>query len=107
MLNNEIIVPELNSKTIESMIYEIRGVKVMLDFELAKIYGYETRYFNRQVKNNIDRFPSDFMFQLTREEIDKLVMCNFFTSRNWSKSNEGGRRKLPYAFTEKGVITNE
>ena len=107
MLNNEIIVPELNSKTNESMIYEIRGVKVMLDFELAKIYGYETRYFNRQVKNNIDRFPSDFMFQLTREEIDKLVMCNFFTSRNWSKSNEGGRRKLPYAFTEKGVITNE
>ena len=69
----------------------------MLDFELAEIYGYETRYFNRQVQNNRERFRGDdFMFQLTEEEFENLK-CNFFTS-SW-----GGRRKLPYAFTEQGI----
>ena len=53
------------------MIYMIRGQRVMLDFELAKIYGYETRYFNRQVKNNIDKFDIDFRFQLTKDELMK------------------------------------
>lgn len=68
-----------------------------LDFELAEIYGYETRYFNRQVQNNRERFRGDdFMFQLTEEEFENLK-CNFFTS-SW-----GGRRKLPYAFTEQGI----
>ena len=71
-MDNNILIPELNSKTIESMIYVIRGVKVMLDFELANIYGYETKNFNRQVKNNIDKFPNDFRFQLSRDEIDSL-----------------------------------
>ena len=52
-MNNEIIVPELNNETIESMIYEIRGLRVMLDFDLARIYGYETRYFNRQEKTTL------------------------------------------------------
>ena len=69
--NNEIILPELNNENIESMIYMIRGQRVMLDFELAKIYGYETRYFNRQVKNNIDKFDIDFRFQLTKDELMK------------------------------------
>ena len=54
MSDNEIVVPELNNKTIESMIYIVRGEKVMLDFELAQIYGYETRTFNQQVKRNIE-----------------------------------------------------
>ena len=102
-MNNEIIVPELNNETIESMIYEIRGVKVMLDFELARIYGYETKNFNRQVKNNIEKFPNDFRFKLSKEEIEYLVRCINFTSRSWEHNNEVGRRYLPYAFTEQGI----
>ena len=97
MEKNEIIVPELNNETIESMIYIIRGQKVMLDFELAKIYGYETKNFNRQVKNNIDKFDRDFRFQLNKEEYDIVLKCKNFTS-SW-----GGNRKLPYAFTEQGI----
>ena len=70
----------------------------MLDFELAEIYGYETKNFNRQVKNNIDKFEGDdFMFQLTREEFDEILRCKNFTS-SW-----GGQRYLPNAFTEQGV----
>ena len=103
MSDNKIIVPELNNETIESMIYVVRGEKVMLDFELAKIYGYETKNFNRQVKNNIDKFPDEFRFQLTRDEVEDLVRCKNFTSRSWEHSNEGGRRYLPYAFTEQGI----
>ena len=79
-----------------SKIYIVRGVQVMLDFDLAAIYGYETRYFNRQVSNNLNRFDEDFRFQLTREEFANL-MCKNFTS-SW-----GGTRKLPYAFTEEGI----
>ena len=97
MDTKEIIIPELNNETIESMIYIIRGQKVMLDFELAKIYGYETKNFNRQVKNNIDKFDRDFRFQLNKEEYDIVLKCKNFTS-SW-----GGTRKLPYAFTEQGI----
>ena len=79
-----------------SKIYIIRGVQVMLDFDLAAIYGYETRYFNRQVNNNLNRFDPDFMFQLTKDEVSNL-MCKNFTS-SW-----GGTRKPPYAFTEEGI----
>ena len=103
MTNNEYTIIELNNETIKSMICEIRGQKVMLDFELAKIYGYETRYFNRQVNNNNDRFPSEFRFQLTKKEVEELVRCKNFTSRSWEHSNEGGRRYLPYAFSEQGI----
>lgn len=78
----------------ENLIYEIRGQKVLLDVDLAKIYGYETKNFNRQVKNNIEKFPSDFMFRLTADEI---LRCKNFTS-SW-----GGTRYLPYAFTEQGI----
>ena len=101
MNNNDIQI--LDKQTIESMIYTIRGQKVMLDFELARIYGYETKNFNRQVKNNIEKFPDEFMFQLTNEEIKDFVRCKNFTSRNWEKNNEGGRRYLPYAFTEQSI----
>jgi hypothetical protein len=97
MPKNEILIPELNNQTIESMIYIIRGQKVMLDFDLARIYGYETRYFNRQIKNNIDRFDSEFRFQLTDAEYKEILKCKNFTS-SW-----GGSRKAPYAFTEQGV----
>lgn len=81
---------------IQSKIYEIRGQKVMLDFDLAEMYGTETKYLKRSVKNNIKRFPSDFMFELTKEEFDSL-RCSFSTSKR------GGTRYMPYAFTEHGV----
>lgn len=79
-----------------SKIYTLRGVQVMLDFDLAAIYGYETKYFNRQVNNNLERFDGDFRFQLTEEEFTNL-RCKNFTS-SW-----GGKRYLPYAFTEEGI----
>ena len=85
MKNNEIIVPELNNETIESMIYTVRGEKLMFDFELAQIYGYETRYFNRQIKNNIERFDDEFRFQLTKEEFKEILKCKNFTSSWGSK----------------------
>ena len=93
----------IDEKTIQDKIYEIRGVKVMLDFDLAEIYGYETKNFNRQVKNNIDRFEGEeFMFQLTREEIEEISRCKNFTSIQ-TKGVKGGRAYLPYAFTEQGI----
>ena len=69
----------------------------MLDFEIAEIYGYETKNFNRQVKNNTDKFDEDFMFQLSKEEYKEILRCKNFTS-SW-----GGSRYTPYAFTEQGV----
>lgn len=81
---------------INGKIHIIRGQQVMLDFDLAKIYGYSTSSFNRQVSNNIDRFDEDFRFQLTKDEFDNLICKNYTSS--W-----GGIRKLPYAFTEQGI----
>ena len=101
-MNNEIIVPELNNETIESMIYVIRGVKVMLDFDLARIYGYETKSFNRQVKNNIEKFPDRYRFQLMKQELEAFARSKKSTSQIWA-THEGGRAYLPYAFTEQGI----
>jgi hypothetical protein len=81
---------------IESKILLIREQKVMLDRDLAELYGVETGQLTRQVRRNIDRFPTDFMLQLTKEEFTNLK-CHFGIS-SW-----GGTRKLPYAFTEQGV----
>ncbi|MDO4710868.1 MAG: ORF6N domain-containing protein [Peptostreptococcaceae bacterium] len=92
--DNEIVVIE--EDTIKSRIYDIRGQKVMLDFELAEIYGYTTTRFNEQVKNNSEKFDDDFMFQLTKSEFENLISKK-------STSSWGGRRKLPYAFTEQGI----
>ena len=87
----------IDAETIKEKIYNIRNQKVMLDFELAEIYGYETKNFNRQIKNNIEKFEGeDFMFRLTADEF-KNLRCKNFTS-SW-----GGSRYLPYAFTEQGV----
>ena len=88
MIENEIEVLELNSEKIESMIYYVRGQKVMLDFELAEIYGYETKHFNQQVKNNIEKFDDDFRFQLTKEEYEYLVRSKNLTSRIWTDGNK-------------------
>ena len=96
-MNEKIIIPELNNETIESMIYEIRGQKVMLDFDLAKIYGYTTIAFNQQIKRNIDKFDIDFMFKLTSNEY-KIILTSQNVISSW-----GGRRTLPYAFTEQGI----
>jgi len=83
---------------VESLIHLARGEKVLLDADLAKLYGVETKALNRAVKRNQSRFPQDFMFQLTAEEASNL-RCQIGTSR----SRYGGRRYLPYAFTEQGV----
>jgi ORF6N domain. len=74
----------------------------MLDFDLAEIYWYETKNFNRQVKNNIKKFDEDFMFQLNYDEVLELSRCNFCTSIQ-VKGIKGGRAYFPYAFTEQGI----
>jgi hypothetical protein len=84
---------------ITTPILTVRGHKVILDSDLARIYGLATKAFNRAVKRNAERFPSDFLFQLTREEYESL-RCQIGTS----KSMRGGRRYLPFAFTEHGAI---
>ena len=107
---------------LKSLIFTVRGVKVMLDADLAEIYGYTTSAFNQQVKNNIEKFDADFRFQLTKEEYHEILMSKFLTSRSnitnyissdinndnrlISKnftSNRGGTRKLPFVFTEQGI----
>ena len=98
-----LVVPELNEELIASKIYIIRGQKVMLDFELAEIYGYETKRFNEQVKNNIERFDEDFRFRLTKEEYDLILRSKKSTAQIWTVGNKGGRTSLPYAFTEQGI----
>jgi hypothetical protein len=86
---------------IESRIFLIRGQKVMLDADLAELYGVDTKVLNQAVKRNTDRFPEDFMFQLTTEEFASL-RSQFVTSNN--PVGRGGRRYMPYAFTEHGTI---
>jgi uncharacterized membrane-anchored protein YjiN (DUF445 family) len=87
----------LKEDTIINRIYMIRGMKVMLDKDLAEMYGVETRVLNQAVKRNIKRFPEDFMFQLTENEHQNLMSQNVISS--W-----GGRRTFPYVFTEHGVL---
>jgi hypothetical protein len=90
---NEMIIPE---EIVMNKIYLIRGAKVMLDTDLAELYGVSTGNLNKAVKRNFDRFPGDFMFPLTKEEFDNLIF-------QIGTSSWGGTRKLPNAFTEQGV----
>ena len=85
------------SKLIESRIYELRGLKVILDSDLADLYGVETRVLNQNVGRNRARFPADFAFRLTSEEFAQLRSQNVTSSR-------GGRRYPPWAFTEHGIL---
>jgi phage regulator Rha-like protein len=85
------------AKPVESLIRVIRGQKVMLDSDLAELYGVETGHLNRAVKRNLERFPEEFMFQLTEQE---RLKCQ----SGISKKGRGGRRFSPYAFTEHGVV---
>ena len=90
----------IDENTIKKKVFNIRHQKVMLDFELAEIYGHSTKRFNEQVKNNAGKFDEDFLFQLTRDEWEILRSKN---STSKSEQGSGGRRYLPYAFTEQGI----
>ena len=94
----------ITTDDIRSKVYIICGQQVMLDKDLAEIYGYEVKKLNQQVKRNIERFPEDFMFRLSNSEIDS-VRSQIVTSRkkDFFAGQEGGRRYLPYAFTEQGI----
>ncbi|MCK4329041.1 ORF6N domain-containing protein [candidate division WOR-3 bacterium] len=95
VIDNQTIVP---IEIIEKRIYLFRGKKVMIDSHLAELYGVQTKVLVQAVKRNIDRFPKDFMFQLTKDEFDAL-RSQIVTSNE----GRGGRRYPPYAFTEQGV----
>ncbi len=89
---------EITINQIENRIYTIRGIQVMLDSDLAEMYDVETKVLNQAVKRNLDRFPNEFRFQLTKDELDNL-RSQIVTS----SLSHGGRRGLPYVFTEQGV----
>lgn len=84
------------AELVQTKIFSIRGIKVMLDSDIAELYGVETKRINEAVKNNPDKFPDDFIFELTREEFNNLK--SKFSTSSW-----GGRRNIPKAFTEQGV----
>jgi len=94
MTKHDLVVPVAR---IQKSIFLLRGQKVLLDMDLAEFYGVETRSLIQAVKRNIERFPSDFMFQLDQDEFDSL------RSQLVISKGKGGRRYLPYAFTEQGV----
>lgn len=105
----------INKEIIQNKIYTIRGLQIMLDKDLAELYQVETKNLNKAVKRNIERFPPNFMFQLTQNEYDHLrfhfgtssldddLSSTFQSIENVDIKEHGGRRYLPYAFTEQGV----
>ena len=103
MENNGNMIPKLNKETIKSMIYTIRGQKVMLDSDLAEIYGYSTKAFNQQVQRNIEKFPDDFMFQVTYEELSIASRSQIVTMNKSGNLRGFNVKYLPKAFTEQGI----
>lgn len=101
MDDNELMMKELSNEEIKNLIYTIRGKQVMLDSDVAMLYHYETKNINKAVKRNIERFPEDFCFQLTKNEVENLRFQ--LGTSSLEKENYGGRRYLPYAFTEQGI----
>ena len=107
----DVAVIEVTEEYLKEKLYKIRGKRVLLDADLAEIYGYDTKGFNRQVKNNIEKFDEDFMFQLSEDEVGELSRSKILTLKqddlnlksNFSTSSWGGTRYTPYAFTEQGV----
>ena len=94
----------MSVNNIYNRVYVIRGQQVMLDYDLAEIYGYEVKRLNEQVKRNITRFPEDFMFQLEKDEIPDEFLKSQIATLNESGNNRGLHiKKLPYAFTEQGI----
>lgn len=100
-ITNDLV--EITRPSIEKMIYVIRDKQVMLDSDLAVLYQVETGALNRAVKRNISRFPEDFRFQLTKEEYQSLRCQTGISSFAQGENNYGGRRTLPYVFTEQGI----
>ena len=90
----------VDNREIQNLIYTIRDKQVMIDSDLAGLYQVETKYLNRQRSRNADRFPEDFCFQLTKEEYE-VLRCQNVTSKN--EEGSGGRRYMPYMFTEQGI----
>ena len=90
----KVVIPD---EVIQDKIFSIRGKKVMLDKDLAKLYGVKTERLTRQVRRNIDRFPEDFLLILTRQEVTNLI-------HHFGRSSWGGTRKPPFAFTEHGIL---
>ena len=110
MGNTNLTTQETNIEVIKKRIYEIRGQRVMIDRDLAELYGVETRRLNEAVKRNIERFPEDFMFQLNKKEF--IFVISRYTTEiekntnlisQFATSSWGGTRKMPYAFTELGI----
>lgn len=95
----EVVSIEVSESTIRNLIYVVRGKQVMLDSDLAMLYQVETGNLNKAMKRNIKRFPEEFCFQLTKEEYENLIFQNGISSLN----GYGGRRSLPYVFTEQGI----
>ena len=93
---------EITSVLVEKKIFLIRGKQVMIDRDLAELYGVETKVINQAVKRNIERFPEEFRFQLTAEE-HEFLRSPIVTSKNDDSETRGGRQYLPYVFTEQGV----
>ena len=92
-----------NENDLRSKIYTIRGVQVMLDYDLAEIYGYETKRFNEQVKNNIEKFPERYRFKLLKEELNICSRSKKSTLNNSDNLRGLNVKYLPYAFTEQGI----
>ena len=97
-INEELNVVKYEVENIKNLIYTIRGKQVMLDSDVARLYHYETRRINETVKRNIERFPIEFCFQLTSQEYEVLK------SQIATSNIRGGKQKLPYVFTEKGIL---
>lgn len=100
-INEELNVVEYETENIRNLIYTIRGKQVMLDSDVAMLYHYETKNINKAMKRNIERFPEDFCFRLTKEESDNLKFQNGTSSLK--EENYGGRRKLAYVYTKQGI----
>ena len=100
-INEELNVVKYETENIKNLIYTIRGKQVMLDSDVARLYHYETKKINQTVKRNIERFPEKFCFQLNDDEIENL-RSQIVTS-SLKNENYGGRRYLPYVFTEQGI----
>ena len=94
----------ITTDDIRSKVYIIRGQQVMLDKDLAELYGYEVKRLNEQVKRNISRFPEDFMFQLNKEEIPEKFSKSQIATLNEKSNRQGSNiKKMPFAFTEQGI----
>ena len=94
----------ITNNTIENIIYDVRGVKVMLDYDLATIYGVETRTLNQAVKRNMERFPPDFMFKITEEEWNVLLQSGMISQTVISSLYKRKKTSPPLAFTEHGAV---